>query len=134
MRDAEVARTHLSDKQIVAKTILEGGMIHGGYDVAMPFHDPDLFARVSTLKREMGVRQVTADEVMSEFLEAGLIDRPGPGMPYLFKWKIGALQRLYGDYLGVPLHSRWPLEPNDDMPNDYREGDALEPWKGRGKT
>ena len=134
MRDPEVARTHLSDKQNVAKTILESGMIHSGYDVAMPFHDPDLFARVSTLKREMGVRQVTADEVMSEFLEAGLIDRPGPGMPYLFKFKIGALQRLYGDYLGVPLHSRWPLEPNDDMPNDWREGDALEPWKGRGKT
>jgi hypothetical protein len=132
MRDAEVARAHLSDKQIVARTILEGGVIHGGLDIAMPFQDPDFFACVNNLKRELGVR-VTADEVMNEYLEAGLIDRPGPGMPYLFKWKIGALQRLYGDYLGVPLHSRWPLEPNDDMPNDWREGDPMEPWKGRMK-
>jgi hypothetical protein len=133
MRDADVARSHLSDKQVVAKTILESGVIHGGHDIAMPFHDPDFFARVSNLKREMGVRQVTSDEVLNEYIEAGLIDRPGPGQPYLFKYKIGALQRLYGDYLGVPLHSQWPLEPNDDMPNDWREGDAMEPWKGRGK-
>ena len=132
-RDPEVARAHLSDKQNVAKTILESGVIHGGHDIAMPFQDPEWFACVNNLKREMGVRHVTADQVMGEFLEAGLIDRPGPGMPYLFKWKIGALQRIYGDYLGVPLHSRWPLEPNDDMPNDWREGDALEPWKGRMK-
>ena len=130
MRDAEVARSHLSDKQVVAKTILEGGKIHGGYDIAMPFHDPDFFACVNALKREMGVR-VTADEVMKEYLDAGLIDRPPGGKPYLFKYKIGMLQRLYGDYLGVPLHSRWTIEPNDDMPNDWREGDPMEPWKGR---
>ena len=131
MRDAEVARSHLSDKQVVAKTILEGGVIHGGHAIHMPFQDPDLFARVKGLTREMGVRQVTADEVLSEFIAAGLLDRPGPGEPYLFKYKIAALQRIYGDRLGVPLHSQWPLEPNDDMPNDWREGDAMEPWKGR---
>ena len=40
-------------------------------------------------------------------------------------------QRLYGVYLGVPLHTQHALEPNDDRPNDYKLGDPMEPWKGR---
>lgn len=133
MRDAEIARAHLTDKQIVARTILESGVIWGGNDIAMPFRMQDLIARVSGLAKDMGLRRVTAEAVLSEFIDAGLIDRPADGAPYLFKYKIGGLQRLYGDYLGVPLHSQWHLGSLDDMRNDYRDGDAMEPWKGRGK-
>ena len=43
----------------------------------------------------------------------------------------GGLQRLYGIYLGVKLHSQHPLEANDDRPNDFKLGDSMEPWKGR---
>jgi hypothetical protein len=52
---------------------------------------------------------------------------------YLFKWKIAGLQRLYGVYLGVKLYPPWTFEPNDDRPNDYREGDPMELWKGRNR-
>jgi hypothetical protein len=134
VRDSTVARAHLTDRQIVAKTILESGVIHSGYDIAMPFQDPDLYQRVSNVVKELGIRRVAAEEVLSEWIAASLIERPGPGEPYLFKFKLGALQRIYGDYLGVPLHSQWRLEPNDDMPNDWRQGDPLEPWKGRAKN
>ena len=131
MRDADVARAHLSDRQIVAKTILESGTVHGGHAIHMPFQMPDLYYCVNRQVKEIGVRRVTADEVLAEFIDAGLIERPGDGKPFLFKFKIAGLQRLYGDYLGVPLHSQWMIEPNDDMPNDWRDGDAMEPWKGR---
>ena len=133
MRDVEVARKHLTDKQLVAKTILEDGTIHSGHDIAMPFDMPNLYQRVNVLGKDMSMRRVTADDVLGEYIEAGIIERPADGKPYLFKYKIAALQRLYGDYLGVPLHSRWLLDRNDDMPNDYQNGDPITAWKGRDK-
>ena len=133
MRDVEVARKHLTDKQLVAKTILEDGVIHSGHDIAMPFQMPDLMQRVGAVTKDMGVRRVTAEDVLSEYIEAGIIVRPAEGKPFLFKYKIGALQRLYGDYLGVPLHSRWLLDNLDDRPNDYQHGDPVTMWKGRDK-
>ncbi len=133
MRDVEVARKHLTDKQLVAKTILEDGTIHGDQDVAMPFEMSHLYTRANQVANSMSMRRVTGEDVLSEYIAAGLIERPAEGRPYLFKYKIGALQRLYGDYLGVPLHSRWLLDRNDDMPNDYQGGDPITPWKGRDK-
>ena len=133
MRDVEVARKHLTDKQLVAKAILEDGVIHSSHDIAMPFQMHDLFSRVNTVVKDMGLRRINAEDILSEYIDAGIIDRPLDGSPYLFKYKIGALQRLYGDYLGVPLHSRWHLDINDDMPNDYQPGDPITAWKGRDK-
>lgn len=133
MRDVEVARKHLTDKQMVAKAILEDGTIHGGYDIAMPFGMHNLSQRVVAVVKDMGLRRINGEDILSEYIDAGVIVRPADGAPYLFKYKIGALQRLYGDYLGVPLHSRWLLDINDDMPNDYQAGDPITPWKGRDK-
>jgi hypothetical protein len=130
MRDEEVARAHLTPVQLIAKTILEEGTIYGGYDIAMPFRDPDLFMRVQKLGKTMGIRNLRSSDIVDEFFNAGLLDRRSDG-GYLFKFKIGALQRLYSVYLGVPLFSRWNLEPNDDMPNDWTDGDPLEFWKGK---
>ena len=133
MRDVEVARKHLTDKQLVAKAILEDGVIHSGHDIAMPFEMQDLSQRVVAVVKDMGLRRINAEDILSEYIDAGIIERPADGKPYLFKYKIGALQRLYGDYLGVPLHSRWHLDINDDMPNDYQVGDPITAWKGRDK-
>jgi hypothetical protein len=130
-RDEDVAREHLNNQQRVAKAILEGGRIHNDQDIAMPFWDSDLSQRVIAASKELGLTRVTIDQVLKEYIDAGLIKRPAAGKPFLFDYKIAALQRIYGDKLGVPLHSHWTLEPNDDMPNDWREGDAIEPWKGR---
>ena len=133
MRDVEVARKHLTDKQLVAKTILEEGTIHDAQDIAMPFEASHLYTRASQVANSMSLRRVTGEDVLSEYIEAGIIARPTEGKPFLFKYKIAALQRLYGDYLGVPLHSRWLLDRNDDMPNDYQNGDPITAWKGRDK-
>lgn len=133
MRDIEVARKHLTDKQLVAKAILEDGTIHSGHDIAMPFEMPQLSTRVVAVVKDMGLRRINGEDILSEFIDAGIITRPLEGSPFLFKYKIGALQRLYGDYLGVPLHSRWRLDINDDMPNDYQYGDPITAWKGRDK-
>lgn len=134
MRDADVAAEQLTPAQLVAKEILENGTIHSGFDIAMPFRSFHMGQRVKRACKEMGLRQpVFADAVVALYTQAGLLESHASG-EYLFKYKIGALQRLFGQVLGVPLRSHWQLEPNDDMPNDWREGDALEPWKGRGKT
>ena len=133
MRDVEVARKHLTDKQLIAKAILEDGVIHSGHDIAMPFEMRDLSQRVVAVGKDMGLRRINAEDILSEYIDAGIIERPADGRPFLFKYKIGALQRLYGDYLGVPLHSRWHLDINDDMPNDYQVGDPITAWKGRDK-
>jgi hypothetical protein len=134
MRDADVAAEQLTPVQLVAKEILENGTIHSGFDIAMPFRSFHITQRVKRACREMGFRQpVFSDAVVSVYTQAGLLESLANG-EYLFKFKIGALQRLFGQVLGVPLRSHWELEPNDDMPNDWREGDAMEPWKGRGKA
>ena len=130
MRDEDVARSHLTNAQLVARIILESGTIHRGYDIAMPFRDPEIFKRVQDLTKEMGIRGMRPMAVLEEFFNAGILGRMEDGA-YLLKWKIGGLQRLYGVYLGVKLHSQHPLEPNDDMPNPFKLGDPMEPWKGR---
>jgi hypothetical protein len=133
MRDADVAAEQLTPAQLVAKEILESGMIWGGYDIAMPFRMNNLMTRSKKASNDLGFRQpVVPDAVRDLYSQAGLL-RNLPGGEYLFKYKIGALLRLFGDFLGVSLRSNWGLEPNDDMPNDWREGDPMEPWKGRGK-
>jgi hypothetical protein len=131
MRDEEVARTHLTHAQLVAKLILEKGTIHGGHDIAMPFREQELFKCTQDLTREMGIRGMGPTAVLDEFFKAGILTRMDEGGAFLFKWKIAGLQRLYGLYLGVVLHSQYPLEPNDDRPNDFKQGDPMEPWKGR---
>ena len=135
MRDAEVASKQLTPEQLIAKIILENGTIHGGYDIAMPFRYGNLEARVKRAVIEMGLRQfVSPDAVLDQFLQAGILHRPPDGKPYMFDWRIGALQRLFGQYLGVPLHSHWKIDPaQDDMPNDHYESDEPIPWKGRDK-
>ena len=130
MRDEDVARSHLTNAQLVARIIIESGTIHGGWDIAMPFRDPEIFKRVQDLTKDMGIRGMRPMAVLDEFFNAGILGRMGDGA-YLFKWKMGGLQRLYGVYLGVKLHSQHPLEPNDDRPNDFKAGDSMEPWKGR---
>ena len=80
------------------------------------------------MTKEMGLRGMRPRTVFDEFFNAGILGRMEEG-PFLFKYKIGALQRLYGDYLGVPLHSRWHLDINDDMPNDYQVGDPISPGR-----
>ena len=130
MRDEDVARSHLTNAQLVARIILESGTIHGGYDIAMPFREPEIFNRVQAVTKEMGLRGMRPMAVLDEFFNAGILGRMEGGA-FLFKWKIAGLQRLYGVYLGVPLHTQHPLEPNDDRPNDYKLGDPMEPWKGR---
>ena len=134
MRDADVAAEQLTPAQLIAKEILENGTIHSGFDIAMPFRAFHMTGRVKRAAKEMGLRQhVSADAILALYTQAGLLESHANG-EYLFKFKIGGLQRLFSQVLGVPLRSHWQIEPNDDMPNDYREGDALEPWKGRGKT
>lgn len=133
MRDLDVARKHLTPEQLVAKTILEEGTIWGGYDIAMPFGPGPFRMRVNKLAGQIGVRNANAEAVLDLFIEAGLLQRPQDGKPYLFKFKMGTLQQEFSKFLGVKLYSSWELEPNDYMPNDYRHGDAMEPWKGRGK-
>ena len=134
MRDADVAAEQLTPVQLIAKEILENGTIHGGFDIAMPFRSFHITGRVKRAAKDMGLRQhVSADAVLALYTQAGLLESHANG-EYLFKFKIGGLQRLFSQVLGVPLRSHWQIEPNDDMPNDYRDGDALEPWKGRGKT
>jgi hypothetical protein len=130
MRDEDVARSHLTNAQLVARIILESGTIHGGHDIAMPFRDSEIFNRVQSVTKDMGIRGMRPMAVLDEFFNAGILGRMSDGA-YLFKWKIAGLQRLYGIYLGVKLHSQHPLEPNDDRENDYQLGDAMEPWKGR---
>ena len=130
MRDEDVARSHLTNAQLVARIILESGTIHRGYDIAMPFHDQDIFKRVQDLTKEMGIRGMRPMAVLDEFFNAGILGRMSDGA-FLFKWKMAGLQRLYGVYLGVKLHTHHPLEPNDDMPNPFKLGDPMEPWKGR---
>jgi Family of unknown function (DUF5906) len=130
MRDEDVARSHLTNAQLVARIIIESGTIHGGHDIAMPFRDSEIFNCVQRVTKEMGIRNMRPMAVLDEFFNAGILGRMSDGA-YLFKWKIGGLQRLYGVYLGVKLHSQHPLEPNDDRPNDFKAGDAMEPWKGR---
>ena len=133
VRDADVAAEQLTPTQLVAKEILENGTIHSGFDIAMPFRSFHITQRVRKACKDMGFRQpVLADAVLALYTHAGLLESLANG-EYLFKYKIGALQRLFSQVLGVPLRSHWELEPNDDMPNDWREGDAMEPWKGRGK-
>ena len=134
MRDADVAAEQLTPVQLIAKEILENGTIHGGFDIAMPFRAFHMAGRVKRAAKDMGMRQhVSADAVLALYAQAGLLESHANG-EYLFRFKIGGLQRLFSQVLGVPLRSHWQIEPNDDMPNDYRDGDALEPWKGRGKT
>lgn len=130
MRDEDVARSHLTNAQLVAKIIIESGTIHSGYDIAMPFREPQIFKRTQDLIKEMGIRSLQPQAVLNEFFNAGILGRMSDGS-FLFKWKIAGLQRLYGDYLGVKLHSQHPIEPLDDRPNDYKLGDPMEPWKGR---
>jgi len=130
MRDEDVARSHLTNAQLVARIILESGTIYGGHDIAMPFRDSEIFQCVQRVTKDMGIRGMRPMAVLDEFFNAGILGRMGDGA-YLFKWKIAGLQRLYGIYLGVPLHTHWPLEPNDDRPNDFKQGDPMEPWKGR---
>lgn len=131
MRDEDVARSHLTNAQLVAKLILESGTIYSERDISMPFREENMYGRVQGLTKDMGIRGLQPTAVMNEFFNAGILGRTETGGEYLFKWKIAGLQRLYGVYLGVTLHSQWPLEPNDDRPNDYKDGDPLEPWKGR---
>ena len=96
MRDEDVARSHLTNAQLVARIIIESGTIHGGHDIAMPFRDPEIFNRVQTVTKEMGIRGMRPMAVLDEFFNAGILGRMSDGA-YLFKWKIGGLQRLYGD-------------------------------------
>ncbi len=133
MRDADVAAKHLTPAQLVAKTILETGTMHSGLDIAMPFGPPHLRSRVTRIGVEIGVRGASPDAVLDLYREAGILHPPENGKPFMFKFKIGSLQKLFGEYLGASMHSNWVLEPNDYMPNDWRDGDALEPWKGKGK-
>lgn len=131
MRDADVAAEQLTPAQLIAKEILENGTIHSGYDIAMPFRAYHLIGRVRRASKEMGLRQfVSPDAVRALYFQAGLLENL-PSGEFMFKFKIGALQRLFGKVLGVPLRSHWEIEPNDDMPNDWRDGDPMEPWKGR---
>ena len=131
MRDGDVAAEQLTPTQLVAKEIIENGTIYGGWDIAMPFRHSHLNGRIKRAVAEMGLRQtVLADAVRDLWTHAGLLES-SPNGEYLFKFKIGALQREFGKYLSVPLRSHWQLKPNDDMPNDYREGDDFVPWKGR---
>jgi hypothetical protein len=134
MRDEDVARSHLTNAQLVAKLILEIGTIHSGYDVSMPFRDENLYGRVQSLTKEAGIRGLQPMAVLAEFFNAGILGQMENGGAYLFKWKIGGLQRLYGVYLGVRLNPRWSIEPNDDRPNDYKDGDPMELWKGRNRN
>ena len=132
--DADVAAKHMGPEQLVAKRILESGTIWGGWDIAMPFAPGQLQPRVTKVAHEIGVRGgVSAEAVIEAFIESGILDSPLEGVPFLFKFKIGTLQREFGKFIGATLRSFWPLEPNDYMPNDYRTGDSFEPWKGRGK-
>jgi hypothetical protein len=129
--DADVASEQLTPTQLVAKEIIENGTIYGGWDIAMPFRPSHLTSRIKRTVGEMGLRQtVLADAVRDLWVHAGLLEFL-PNGEMLFKFKIGALQRLFSDFIGVPLRSHWALKANDDMPNDWREGDPMEPWKGR---
>jgi hypothetical protein len=131
MRDADVASEQLTPTQLVAKEILENGTIYGGWDIAMPFRHSHLTTKVKNVANNMGLRQtVLADAVRDLWVHAGLLEFL-PSGELLFKFKIGGLQRLFSDFISVPLRSHWQLKPNDDMPNDYREGDDFVPWKGR---
>jgi Family of unknown function (DUF5906) len=132
-RDDDVASKHLDHNQLVAKTILESGTIWGGWDVAMPFAHGQLRSRVAKLASELNARHASPDAVLDLFLESGVLEHPPEGKLFLFKFKIGTLQREFGRFLGVKMRSYWELEPNDYMPNDYQSGDSYEPWKGRGK-
>jgi hypothetical protein len=134
MRDSDVAAEQLTPAQLIAREIIEEGTIWGGWDIAMPFRLGHLQNRVRKAQKDMGLSGfMPVDAVLNLFLEAGILKRPESGYPFLFAYKVGELVRLFGDYLGVPLHFRWPLEPNDYMPNDYRGYEELTPWKGRGK-
>ena len=133
MRDESVIAKQLTPEQLVACNILENGTIFNDYDIAMPFHFGSFAQRVKRSAFELGLgRGVLADSVLGLYFAAGILKRPPDGR-YLFDYKIGALQRLFGEYLGVPLHSHWKLDINDDMPNDYENTDDMVPWKGKGK-
>ena len=134
VRDSDGAAAQLTPVQLVAKEILENGTIHGGFDIAMPFRVPHLAFRVKRAVKEIGLhQQVLPDAVRDLYYQAGLLGDLSSG-EYLFKYKIGGLQRIFSEFLGgIPMRSHWLIEPNDDMPNDWHEGDAMEPWKGRGK-
>ena len=134
MRDADVAAEQLTPAQLIAREIIEEGTIWGGWDIAMPFRLGQLQKAVRRAQKDMGLSGfIQVDAVLNLFFDAGILHRPESGYPFLFDYKVGELVRLFGDYLGVPLHFRWPLEPNDYMPNDYRSYEELTPWKGRGK-
>jgi hypothetical protein len=134
VRDDDVAVEQLTHAQLIAKEILEDGTIHSGFDIAMPFRAHNMTARVKRANGDMGFRPaVLPDAVLAVYFHAGLL-RNLPSGEFLFKFKIGALQRLFGEIFHVPMRSHWKLEKNDDMPNDWRDGDPMEPWKGRVKN
>ncbi len=132
VRDEDVASEQLTPAQMVAKVILESGTMWGGWDIAMPFGPGNLMQRVKNVARDLGLNFVGHETVREEFVRAGILRRPEYGN-YMFDYKIGALQRLFGQYLGVPLHSHWKLDVNDDMPNDWHSNEDMIPWKGKGK-
>ena len=134
MHDGEVIGEQLTPAQQIAREIIEEGTIWGGFDIAMPFRQGHLQNCVRRAAKNMGMHGfVSIEAILNLFFDAQILCRPTNGAPFLFDYKVGGLVRLFGEFIGVPLHFRWPLEPNDDMPNDWREGDAMEPWKGRGK-
>jgi hypothetical protein len=129
-RDEAVARAHLTPTQQVAKYILELGTIWGGWDIATPFNERQLLKQAHTVARDLGFRDHEVKGVFDEYLNARIIER-SPSGSHAFKFKIGQLQKLFGEYLNVPLYAQWKLEPLDFIHNEWHGPEDYVEWKGR---
>lgn len=132
--DSVIVEANLSWSRRVAKFILEEGRIFEDLSIEFPFTPADLNRRVNEVAKEMGLRSVQGQRVLSDFEEAGIISRysEGPRKLWRFTHKLGTTMDVYEKATGLKLHPQFEIGDDDVGPNETTTKDRL-PWRGSGK-
>lgn len=129
--DHQIVEANTSWSRRVAKFILEEGRIYEDLSIEFPFTVADLNKRVTEVAKDMGLRSVQGARVLSEFEEAGLIERVKEGPRSLLRFNVKASSAIeqFEKATGLKLHPIFELGDDTRGPNDATTKSRI-PWKG----
>lgn len=129
--DPDIIQSNMSWSRRVAKYILEDARIFEDIDISHPFTMPDLNRRVVEVCREMGMQPINGQRVLSEYLEAGVLEKGAYSgrLQYRFLYKYSTLLDVFGKSIGTDMDIRYPAAEHNTGPVDP-VGARPEPWLG----